>query len=691
MYDNSQNTSQKDLLTNSSIQYFPNENEIKNMLEDKDITAQELFWIDDTIKLTSEQKIYLKEKLFKWKEQIISKWLRKKEMVEFYKKFNIEKEDMVFFISYFWWEKILWYINNELEENTKENKYEYSFISTKFLDFIKKKELMIEDVLNTIIILKNAVLTNISKEETIYSFEITRIFDEISTLISKNYNDITIKLLNEYNNAINNSNIISKTDIYWNITDVNETFCVLSWFTREELIWQPHNIVRHPDMPKATFKELWDTIQKKQIWKWILKNKKKDWWSYWVKATVVPIIDKNDKIVEYISIRTDITELKEAYKNLDEYSSALNETSMVLKLNKDWKITTVNDSFLRMSWYQESDLLWKFYINDLIVINSEELLISRVPNISKEDLKEIKYSILDWKTWKWVIENKWRAWNKFWTSTNIIPILWLNEEIVEFVIIQNDVTDLEIAQQKLKQSLDKQKELDSKKDQFLNIASHELRTPMTSIKWYISMILDWDAWDINEEVRTYLQQVYKSSQRLLDLINDMLDVSKIESWNQKFMIEKIDIRNIIQETTSEIKTLFEKKKQKFLLTIDFDSLEYETDWNKLKQVILNLLWNANKFTPEWWLVYLHAYTEWNKLVISVRDSWIWIEKAHFWKIFEKFWQVKNPLTRDINWTWLWLPIAKAIIEQMKWFIDVESEIWKWSTFSIVLPIKNNNN
>lgn len=102
-------------------------------------------------------------------------------------------------------------------------------------------------------------------------------------------------------------------------------------------------------------------------------------------------------------------------------------------------------------------------------------------------------------------------------------------EILEYVIIQNDITDLEIAQQKLEKSLEKQKELDIRKDEFLNIASHELRTPMTSIKGYLSMILDGDAGEINDEVKSYLNQAYKGSQRLLNLINDMLDISKIES------------------------------------------------------------------------------------------------------------------------------------------------------------------
>jgi signal transduction histidine kinase len=211
---------------------------------------------------------------------------------------------------------------------------------------------------------------------------------------------------------------------------------------------------------------------------------------------------------------------------------------------------------------------------------------------------------------------------------------------------------------------------------------------MTSVKWYISMILDWDAWEINPEVRTYLEQVYKSSQRLLNLINDMLDISKIESWKQEITIEKIDLASLIKETWIEIKSLFEKKNQKFINIIDFEKFEYNTDWNKLKQVLLNLLWNAHKFTSEWWTVTLNTKLNWNAIEISVHDTWIWIAKLDIPKVFEKFWQVKNSLTRDINWTGLWLPISKAIIEKLGWYLELDSELGVWSTFTIYLP--NNN-
>lgn len=662
--------------------------EIKNLIKSKNVESDNRHWFSNNKKLTKSWKKELYDIVKTNKDAIIKRWNSDLEFIDFCNKFSINEEEITVSLDYFGWYKIFNYIFNYLTEEETIDSNKYVFISTKFLSFIKWKWLWVEDLLKITIILKNVIVDEFLNDNLKMINQINSIFDDISANLSKNYNEIIIKILDEYTNAINNSNIITKTDIYWKITFANDEFCNLSWFTREELIWKDHNIVRHPDMPKEIFKDLRDTIQNKKIWKWIIKNKKKDWWSYWVQATIAPILWENDSIIEYISIRTDITELKEADKNLSEYSNALNAASMVLKLDEMGKIIDVNDTLLTMVWYKKEELLWKCYAPEVIWICKNCDTWCMIPILQKEQRTEINFAMAKKNTWKWVVKNKWRYWNYFWTSTNIIPILWLNNEITEYIILQNDVTDLEIAKQKFKAALAKQKEVDIKKDEFLNIASHELRTPMTSIKWYLSMILDWDAWEINSEVKQYLEQVYKSSNRLLMLINDMLDLSKIESWKQEFTYENIEIGNLIRETCSEIKTLFEEKKQKLEIIIDFEKFEYNTDVNKLKQVLLNILWNSNKFTKEWWEITIHVQLNQNQLIINIKDNWIWIAEESIDKIFEKFWQVKNSLTRDINWTWLGLPIAKTIIEKMWWYIALKSEVWVWSEFSINLPIKS---
>jgi len=111
--------------------------------------------------------------------------------------------------------------------------------------------------------------------------------------------------------------IVSKTDLKGIITYVNTPFCKLSGYTREELVGKPHNIVRHPDMPKAAFKDLWDTIEKNEKWRGVVKNLRKDGKYYWVEAFIEPIFDENGNKIGYISARKPVSpEDKEKYEKI---------------------------------------------------------------------------------------------------------------------------------------------------------------------------------------------------------------------------------------------------------------------------------------------------------------------------------------------------------------------------------------
>ena len=135
--------------------------------------------------------------------------------------------------------------------------------------------------------------------------------------------------LEQYQTAIESSNIISKTDINGIITFVNDEFCKISGYTKEELIGQNHNIVRHPEVPPSTFKQLWQTILQKQTYKSTVKNLAKDGSTFYVNTTVCPILDENGDIEEFIAIRYDVTEsvrLSEALITKDEELEELNAT-----------------------------------------------------------------------------------------------------------------------------------------------------------------------------------------------------------------------------------------------------------------------------------------------------------------------------------------------------------------------------
>ncbi|MBR0071692.1 MAG: PAS domain-containing sensor histidine kinase [Campylobacter sp.] len=137
--------------------------------------------------------------------------------------------------------------------------------------------------------------------------------------------------LKQYQDAIDASNIVSKTDINGIITFVNDEFCKISGYSRQELIGSPHNIVRHPDVKKSVFKKLWETILAKKVYKGIVKNLSKDGRAFYLNATIIPILDDNGEIEEFVAIRHDVTNVILLNEHLTQLRVELNELNQSLE------------------------------------------------------------------------------------------------------------------------------------------------------------------------------------------------------------------------------------------------------------------------------------------------------------------------------------------------------------------------
>lgn len=155
------------------------------------------------------------------------------------------------------------------------------------------------------------------------------------------------KKLQQYQELIQTHNIVSKTDIYGIITFVNDEFCKISGYSREELIGKNHNIVRHPDVPSSVFKKMWSIIKSKKIYKGIIKNRSKDGSAFYLSATIIPIIGEDGEIEEYIAIRhnvTDVINLNESLIKVKNELSLLNSKLEVKVKEQTKKLTKLNQS-----------------------------------------------------------------------------------------------------------------------------------------------------------------------------------------------------------------------------------------------------------------------------------------------------------------------------------------------------------
>ncbi len=176
-------------------------------------------------------------------------------------------------------------------------------------------------------------------------------FKELESLFflrrAKEYN---VFMLHQYKNAIDSSNIVSKTDVNGIITYVNEEFCKISGYSKEELIGKNHNIVRHPDVPKEHFKRFWERILAKKIWKGTVKNRAKDGSTFYVNTTVIPILDHKGTIAEFVAIRYDVTksvQLQERLQKKEKELEALNKELEARVLEKTKELQELNRTLER--------------------------------------------------------------------------------------------------------------------------------------------------------------------------------------------------------------------------------------------------------------------------------------------------------------------------------------------------------
>ena len=225
--------------------------------------------------------------------------------------------------------------------------------------------------------------------------------------------------------------------------------------------------------------------------------------------------------------------------------------------------------------------------------------------------------------------------------------------------------------------------------EYISIIWHEMRTTLTSIRWYLSMILEWDMWDISPEARKALNHCYDSSVRLIKLVNDVLVLSKIENWKMEYYPSKIEITEFLKSVYNDIFIEAEEKKIDVKIEIDKNLKQKNIfyDENRLKQVFINLISNALKFTDLWGEVIIKASLKWNNVIFEIIDNWVGIAKEELEKIFEKFSQASCDLQRlNSCWLGIWLALVKNILKDFKSQINVKSEVWKWSNFYFELNL-----
>lgn len=243
---------------------------------------------------------------------------------------------------------------------------------------------------------------------------------------------------------------------------------------------------------------------------------------------------------------------------------------------------------------------------------------------------------------------------------------------------------LQIANKDLAVSNDRLKELDQLKSEFLSFASHQIRSPLTAIGGYTSMLLEGDYGEMPEKIRDSVKVIDTSSQSLIKIVNEFLDISRIEQGRMKYEVVDFDAKNLTEEVVVELRPNVEKKGLTLEFSADAGDYAVSSDMGKIKQVIGNVIDNSIKYTPHG-SVKVHVERRADKILISITDTGIGISKEDIPKLFSKFTRAKDANKTNVSGTGLGLYVAKQMLEALHGKIWVESPgQGKGSTFFIEL-------
>jgi len=261
-------------------------------------------------------------------------------------------------------------------------------------------------------------------------------------------------------------------------------------------------------------------------------------------------------------------------------------------------------------------------------------------------------------------------------STVERELLKANQELVKLNIIYS----------KLNRRL---KEIDQMKTEFISVASHQMRTPLSAIKWVLRMILDGDLGPLNTQQKEMLVKGYQTNERMITLINDLLNVSRIEEGRFRYRFVHMSIGELIESVIQEINNVIRKRNIKFEYKKPKTPVpKVNIDPQKIRLVIMNLLDNAIKFTPPGGRVTISLQHDSNNVTFVVADNGVGIPPNQQHRIFTKFFRADNVIRMQTDGSGLGLFIVKNIVNNHQGQVRFESTEGRGTTFSFSLPIKS---
>jgi len=457
-------------------------------------------------------------------------------------------------------------------------------------------------------------------------------------------NEESQERLEEFSRAVEQSpSMVEIIDLDGKIEYVNPKFTEITGYAPIEVIGRNPRVLKSGEQPTEFYKELWETVTAGKEWRGEFHNKKKNGELYWEHASISAVKDDKGRPTHYLAIKEDITDRRRNQDRLSWLASFPNlSPNPIIETNYLGEIT---------------------YLNRAARIN--------FPGISRDGKDNpIVKSILAFRDHF----EKGR-------NTYLIDEVEIDKRTYE---LHTSYMQDSRAIRSYVLDITQRKRVEGMKDEFVSAVSHELRTPLAIIEGSISLVLDGIIGDLNKKQNKMLGNAKESIHRLMRIINELLDISKIEAGKVIVNRESFNLVDLVKQAGAFFTPKINEKGLDLKIKTSSKDIQIYADQDKIMQVFTNLIGNAIKFTDGGEIV-ITIENDQNAVVCSVSDTGVGIPKENIETVFEKFKQVGRSMGEGEKGTGLGLSIAKGYVVMHGGKIWVESESGRGATFSFQIP------
>jgi PAS domain S-box-containing protein len=488
----------------------------------------------------------------------------------------------------------------------------------------------------------------------------------------------TAILRSVYQNSLDGIVISDKNTI---ITDVNPAYEELTGYSREELVGQRTNVIKSGLTPRSVFDDMWEQLRTRGTWVGEIINRRKNgslWYSY---LSITEIVGEDGEVESYVGIARDITHRKEMEQQLRQNLLEIQAAREVADAtaNRLRSILESAGEAIIMVDNRGTCVVANHQVGGVLGIPAERCIGQTIHELHTAGMRVFRGGgALQWvagpdgsppvEILTAVVETREEQARVFHEFS--APVQDEAGRVMGRIFVFRDIT--------------KETEVDRMKSEFIATVSHELRTPMTSIKGSLGLVLGGIAGPLPDEAKELLAIAQNNTDRLIRLINDILDISRIEAGKMEIKRAPLTVMDAVHKAIRELEGFANQRDIAVTAEVAGDLPRVMADSDRLQQVLVNLLSNAIKFSEQHTRVMVSAGQDDDQVWVKVQDQGPGIAKDHMSQIFEKFHRVDNASTRKTGGTGLGLAICKAIVEEHGGRIWVGSEPGKGSAFTFTL-------